>query len=126
LGAKKISGGVVDPNDLRVCMDFRVVNSHTREPTYYVPLVADCHARAAGFTYGTELDLASAYHQLKINPASQEVTAFTAPDARRFMWSDMFFGPKGAMTHFQRQIDITLEPVSDLAFAYLDNIYIFT
>ena len=80
LAAQKISGGVVDINDIRLCMDFRVVNEWTEDPEYRVPLLRQMLPKLAGKEYFTELDLANAYHQIRLALDSQEYTYFQTPD----------------------------------------------
>ena len=126
LAAQKISGGVVDINDIRLCMDFRVVNEWTEDPEYQVPLLRQMLPKLAGKEYFTELDLANAYHQICLALDSQEYTYFQTPDGEFAHWNQMFFGAKGAVTHFQKVIEVVCSDASPniVIVIYVDNIIV--
>ena len=126
LAAKKISGGVVSVEDIRLCMDFRVVNSCSEEPEYRVPLVRSLLSKLIGKKYFTELDLASAYHQIVLSEDSRELTCFQIPKEGFARWKRMFFGAKGAVTHFQLVMETVMGELdsSITVVVYVDNIVI--
>ena len=87
----KISGGVVDPDDVRVCMDFRKVNMKQKSLQYNMLLVSDNLVQMAGFELCSEIDLDSAFHQICIKEESQDCSTFTDPwDGMRYWQRHMF------------------------------------
>ena len=126
LAAKKVSGGVEDSKDIRLCMDFREVNKVSEEPEYRVPLVRSLLSKLTGKKYFTELDLASAYHQILLAKESMRFTCFKVPKEGFARWCRMFFGAKGAVTHFQWVMETVMGKVSpDVSVVvYVDNIVV--
>ena len=126
LAAKKISGGVEDIYDIRLCMDFRRVNGVTEEPMYRIPLARHLVAKLCKKKYFTELDLANAYHQILLAAGSWHITYFTNPGGDFTFWKRLFFGPKGAVTHFQMVMELVVSDCSPhiTVIVYVDNIII--
>ena len=126
LAAKKISGGVIDENDIRLCVDYRGVNDKCWDPIYRVPLVQDLLEKLAGMKYFTELDLVAAYHQVKLTEASKKYTYFESPWGGYSSWNRLFFGVKGAVTHFQMVVELVLKdvPYTITLVIYVDNIIV--
>ena len=120
LAVKKISGGFVFA-DIRLCMDFRGVNKVTKAPNYVLPLLKEMLGRLTGLKIFSELDLVSAFHQIGLEESSREFTGFTIPGKGQAMWLVMFFGPKGAVTHFQKVME---RVVGDISFSIVIVIYV--
>lgn len=75
--------------------------------------------------YYTTLDLAQGYHQVPMNPADREKTAFST-DKGHYEFSRMPFGLKGASGTFQRFMNRVLIGLNGLkAFVYLGDIIVF-
>ena len=125
LAAQKISGGVVDINNFCLCMDFCVVNKMTEDPEYRVPLMRQMLPKLAGKEDFTELDLVNAY-QIHLALDSQEYTYFQTSDGEFTIWNQMFFGAKGAVTHFQKVIEVVRSDASPniVIVIYVDNIIV--
>ncbi|GFW41655.1 hypothetical protein TNCV_4035701 [Trichonephila clavipes] len=71
--------------------------------------------------YISTIDLKSGYHQVNVNPADRDKTAFVCPFGT-YRFKRMPFGLKNALTTFQRLMDIFRRGLSVLA--YLDDIII--
>ena len=61
---------------LRMCVDFRDLNSVTVDDSYPLPRLEVLLHRAASATVFSKLDLASGFHQIEVEPSSRELTAF--------------------------------------------------
>ena len=77
LPQKKISGGIVNPNDIRLCLDFRAGNANTEDPEYGIPTADEIWAWMQDATIITELDLMEGYHQIQLHEDCRHLTAFT-------------------------------------------------
>ena len=53
-----------------MCLDFRLLNATTVPDCYPLPLIDDLVERASGHLWFSRIDLASAYHQIKIQASS--------------------------------------------------------
>jgi hypothetical protein len=124
LPADKVSGGVVDKEDIRLCLDPRALNEVTEEVEYTLPTMSELFDRTFGSTLFTELDLESAFHQIPVHKDSQPLLGFTAPDGVKYVWIRMPFGPKGAPTHFQRVMDMVMVKHLNYVRVYIDNLLV--
>ena len=61
---------------LRLCIDFRVLNSLTRKDRYPLPLIDETLARISSARILTKLDIRQAFHRIRVDPASEEYTTF--------------------------------------------------
>ena len=62
--------------DLRLCVDYRVLNSITKRNRYPIPLINEVLARVAGYKYLTRLDIITAFNKLRISPESEDLITF--------------------------------------------------
>ena len=126
LAVNKVSGGVVALGDICLCMDFRRVNKLTKEPTFIIPLLKEMLGRLVGLKIFSELDLVNAYHQVNLDKDSYLLTGFIIPGSGAACWRVLFFGPKGAVTHFQKVVEQVVGEVSiDIVIViYVDNILV--
>ena len=126
LAVNKVSGGVVALGDICLCMDFRRVNKLMKEPTFIIPLLKEMLGRLVGLKIFSELDLVNAYHQVNLDEDSYLLTGFIIPGSGAACWRVLFFGPKGAVTHFQKVVEQVVGEVSiDIVIViYVDNILV--
>ncbi|GFV41199.1 retrovirus-related Pol polyprotein from transposon 17.6 [Trichonephila clavipes] len=82
-----------------------------------------CHLREGegGKTYISTIDLKSGYHQVNVNPADRDKTAFVCPFGT-YRFKRMPFGLKNSPATFQRLMEIFRRGLPVLA--YLDDIII--
>jgi hypothetical protein len=64
---------------LRLCVDYRALNSITVKNRRTIPLIDNLLDAVAGSEYFTSLDLTSAYHEILISEEHWPKTAFRTP-----------------------------------------------
>ena len=67
---------------LRFCVDYRNLNSVTKDDIFPLPHIDNLLDQLGLAKYFTTLDLASGYWQIPVNHQSQEKTAFLTHQAR--------------------------------------------
>jgi hypothetical protein len=116
---------VPKPNgDIRVCIDYRRLNTITIPDAYPIPRLDDLLHAAKPTPFMTSLDLKAGYWQIRIRKEDEDKTAFITPFGI-FKFKRMPFGLRNAPATFQRLVDrfrVSLEHVKILA--YLDDILI--
>ena len=108
----------------RLVLDFRGLNAKTISDAYPLPNITDIFDQVGSAKYYTILDLASGFHQIKMNPKDAFKTAFSTPFGH-FEFARMPFGLKNAPATFQRLMDRVLEGLQGvLLFVYMDDIVV--
>ncbi|KAL0155309.1 hypothetical protein M9458_049572, partial [Cirrhinus mrigala] len=110
---------------LRVCIDFRKLNSQSRFDAYPMPRIDELLERIGRARFLTTLDLCKGYWQVPLDPASRPYTAFRSPSGL-FHFTVLPFGLHGAPATFQRLMDRVLQGCEKWAAAYLDDVIIFS
>ena len=62
--------------DIRLCVDFRMLNSVTEKLTYPIPETQQLLDALEGSKYFTSIDLSSAYYQCELVEDHKKLTAF--------------------------------------------------
>jgi predicted aspartyl protease len=70
LFAEKPNGG------LRFCVDYRKLNALTRKDRYPLPLIDEILANVGKARIFTKLDIRAAFHRIRMDPESEELTTF--------------------------------------------------
>lgn len=112
-------------SSLRLCVDYRRLNSHSKVDAYPMPRVDDLIDQVAGSPYITTLDLTKGYWQVPVAKEDREKTAFTTPFGF-YQFTRMPFGLQGAPATFQRMVDKILNGLNDFAGAYIDDVIVFS
>lgn len=108
----------------RMCVDFRSLNSKTIKDHFPMPRIDDQLDMLNGNKYFTNLDLASGYYQIPLNPSCKHLTAFITPDGL-YQFKKMPFGLVNSPAVFQRTINKVLGNTRfKFALAYMDDILI--
>ena len=108
---------------LRLCLDFRQLNSKTIRDAYMLPLIENTLNRLAGAKYFTCLDLQSGYWQVELEEEDKQKTAFRVDGIGFFECNRMPFGLTNAPAVFQRMMEQTLAELSNVL-VYIDDIVI--
>ncbi|PZC75624.1 hypothetical protein B5X24_HaOG205900 [Helicoverpa armigera] len=111
--------------NLRMCVDYRMLNSITVKERYPMPLIEDEIARLSGHACFITLDLMSGYYQVPISEECKHLTAFITPDGH-YEYNRMPFGLANAPAVFQRMMNHVLGAARfDKATVYIDDLLIF-
>ena len=93
-----------EDGSLRLCVDYRQLNTVTQPYAYPMPRVEELLDRLGKAKYLSILDLAWGYWQVPVSPPDRYKTAFTTPFGF-FQFKRMPFGLSGAPATFQRMMD---------------------
>ena len=110
---------------VRLCCDFRHVNSGTINDAYPMPRSEDLVNRISGAKYISTLDCTSGYWQIPMRESDISKTAFVTHNGL-YEWLVMPFGLKTASNSFQRVMDELLRSHSPYAGAYIDDTAVFS
>ncbi|KAI0994307.1 hypothetical protein K3495_g13875 [Podosphaera aphanis] len=110
--------------ELRMCMDYRRLNSITTKDRYPVPNINDLLDKLRGAKYFTRLDIISAYNMIRIAPGHEWKTAFRTPDGC-FEWLVMPFGLANSPPTWQSFIDHIFRDVNEGIVSYVDDFLIY-
>ena len=108
----------------RMVVDYRYVNTVTKDFPYPLPLIEDLICKEAQNRIWSIFDLESGFHQMHLAPESRAVTAFVTPWCN-YQWKVLPMGIKQAPALFQRLVNWTLLSVPR-ARAYVDDILVGT
>ncbi|GBG89932.1 hypothetical protein CBR_g49782 [Chara braunii] len=108
--------------DLRLCIDYRKLNTQTVKNVGPLPHIDDLLKRLGGAKYFSKLDLKSGYHQISIRPNDRYKSVFKTW-YRHFEWVVMPFGLTNAPTTFQAAMTNEFRAMLDrFVLVYLDDI----
>ena len=111
---------------LRLCVDYRALNSITFKNRYPLPLISEILDRVRGTTIFTRLDLRGAYNLIRIKEGDEYKTAFRTRYGQ-FEYRVMPFGLTNAPATFQAYIDECLRSyLDDFVVCYIDDILIYS
>ena len=115
-----------DTLELRMCLDYQVLNKQTIKNQYPLPLAADCFDKLAKEKMFSKLDLRKRYYQVRIVEGDEpRITCMTRYGSFEFMV--MPFGLCNAPTMFCTLMNDVLWPSLDkFVVVYLDNIVVFS
>ena len=119
---------LVSKNDgsTRFVVDYRKLNQATKFDSYPMPKISDILDQLNGKKYFTCLDLASGYHNVCVDPKSQEKTAFVVEHGL-YEYKRMPFGLVSAPASFSRLMDHVFRgQLDDFLLVYLDDLIIFS
>ena len=110
---------------LRLCTDFRKVNSCTVPDPFPLPRIEDLIDRVGKAKYLTKLDMTRSYWQVPLDDPSVPISTFVTPFGH-FQWRYMPFGLHNAPATFSRIVTKLLMGLDVFCAAYLDDIIIFS
>ena len=112
---------------LRLCTDFRKLNSRTVKDSYALPRIEDTLDSLSGAKIFSSLDLRSGYYQVEIDENDKSKTAFSVDRLGFFEHNRMAFGLTNAPATFQRLVERCLQDLTmNECCLYLDDIVVFS
>lgn len=109
----------------RMVIDYRNLNEKSIGDAYPLPQINEILDQLGSAKYFSVFDLASGFHQIKVDPKDKHKTAFSTPFGH-YEFNRMPFGLKNAPATFQRLMDRVLVGLQGVElFVYLDDIVIY-
>ena len=90
--------------DIRLCIDYRLVNSLTKLMNYPLPLIDDLLDNFDAYMWFVSMDMASGFWAILMTPRAKAISAFICP-LGHFQWVRMPFGLKNAPLIYQMMLD---------------------
>lgn len=110
---------------IRMCIDYRTLNSRTIPDQYTTPRIDDALDCLTGSKWFSVLDLRSGYYQIPMSEQDKEKTAFICP-VGFYQFERMPQGITGAPATFQRLMEKAVGDMHLLqVIVYLDDIIVF-
>ena len=111
---------------LRLCVDYRGLNSVTKTNRAALPIIRDLIFRANGSKYFSKIDLKSAFNLIRIQEGQEFLTAFRTKYGH-YEYLVMPFGLKNAPSTFQALMNSVFGDLIDRGIlVYIDDILIYT
>ena len=108
---------------MRVCGDYRPLNSKTKLDHFPIPNLRSFAANLRGCKFFSKVDLARAYYLVPLTEESAKKTTLTTPWGA-FKFKRLSMGLKNAAQSFQKMMSHILAGVGNI-FCYLDDILIY-
>lgn len=106
----------------RFCLDLRRVNAVSKKDAYPLPNMTGILDKLRTARYISTINLSQVYHQIPLDVASKEITAFAVPEKGHYHFRRMPYGLTGTPAILlDKLIGPEMEPY---AFAYLDHIVV--
>lgn len=110
--------------NLRICVDFRSLNDLTKKDSFPLPNLIDALSNLQAVKYFSTFDLMQGFHQIEMDEASKEYTAFSTGDSH-WQWVRMPFGLSNSPASFMRLISMVLAGVPwSVAISYIDDVIV--
>ncbi len=111
---------------LRMCVDYRQLNTKTRKDAFPLPRIEETLDSLTGARWFSTMDLTSGYNQVPVTEGDKYKTAFCTPFGL-FEWNRMPFGLCNAPSTFQRLMERLFgDQQCQSLLLYLDDIVVFS
>ena len=111
-------------NTIRLCVDYRRINSFTVPDQYPIPSVDELFSKIPeSARYFSKIDLKAVYHQVGLHPDSRDYSAFVT-HIGLFRYKKIPYGLENAPAAFTRIIQRALKPCDNII-VYFDDILCF-
>jgi len=110
---------------LRLCIDYKKLNSLTTTAPFYMPTIKEILEAAGTAAVISKIDLNKGYYQVRVREDAIPKTAFVCHKGH-YEFLRMPFGLKNAPAVFQKLMSSVLTPCSGFAIPYIDDIIIFS
>ena len=110
---------------IRLCVNYRKVNSMSVPDPFPLPRVEDLVDKVGQAKYLTKIDMTRGYWQVPLDELLVPISAFVTP-TWHFQWQYMPFGLRNAPATFSRLVSQLLKRLEYCSVAYLDDIIIFS
>ena len=110
---------------IRLCVDYKRLNSVTMPAPFYMPTKEEVLEAAGTAAIISKIDLNKGYHQVRVREEDVPKTAFVCHKGH-FEYLRMPFGLKNAPAVFQKLTSRVLESCTAFALPYIDDIIIFS
>lgn len=115
-----------DKKEYRFCVDYKNVNKTTETRTYPMPNLEEELCKMNGSKYFSALDIASAFHQIKMHEPDKQKTEFSTGN-QKYHFSRMLFGLQGSPITWQAYITALLgDLLNKNVMVYMDDILIYS
>ncbi len=112
-------------NSVRLCVDYRELNSLTPLQRYWLPSLTEILDSIGPCMCLSTLDLSSGFHQLEMEESSSDLTTFVCPFGK-FRFKRMPFGLKYAPAIFQAAVEEVLKSVGNICKNYVDDVVVYS
>ena len=113
---------VLKPNGkIRVCVDYRKLNAHTKPVSFYMPTVEEIVDQVGQWNVISKLDLSKGFHQV----TDKEKTTFVS-HCGKFQYCRMPFGLRNVRAVFQQTMEKALEGCREFSRPYIDDIVVYS
>ena len=110
---------------IRLCIDYRKLNTLTVADPYYMTTLEEILERVGNSGCLSKLDLSKGFYQIGIEKESIEKTAFITPFGK-FAFTRMPFGLRNAPAIFQRTMEVVPRDCYEYSAPYIDDIVVFS
>ena len=100
--------------DVRICVDMRKANEALSRERFPIPTIEDVLLDLNGSTVYSKLDIKEAFHQLKLDEPSREITTFICHRGL-FRYTSLFYGVSSAPEKYQKVMSDILRGLNGVA-----------
>ena len=123
--ASPLSIAIKKDNSPRICLDYRKINALTKKDAKAIPNITEMIDLLHGKRWFSSIDLMQGFHQIELDEASTEITAFNAGPLGFFNYKRLPFGLTNASACFQRMMEYVLRDLLPaVCLVYIDDVII--